>query len=63
MTPLAYPKCTADLSGAEIPADLRNPFYGTTETHYSRVIGIYDRDRDRTTHWRCPDCGHEWRRE
>jgi len=26
------------------------------------VIGIYDRDRDRTTHWKCPDCGAEWER-
>ena len=31
-------------------------------THGSRRIGIYDRGRDRTVAWRCPDCGHQWDR-
>lgn len=29
---------------------------------FSRAIGLYDRDRDKTVAWRCPDCGHEWKR-
>lgn len=27
---------------------------------YSRAIAIVDRDKDRMTHWLCPDCEHEW---
>lgn len=36
-------------------------WYGTA-THFSRVIGWYDRRYDRTTHWVCPDCKHQWER-
>lgn len=38
--------------------------YGATKTEgrWGRQIGIYDRDKDRTTHYKCPDCGHIWER-
>lgn len=38
--------------------------FGATETEgwFKREIAIYDRDRDRTVAYRCPDCGHEWNR-
>lgn len=29
---------------------------------YSRVIGCYDRDLDRTAYWKCPDCEHHFDR-
>jgi len=29
---------------------------------FSRVIGIYDWDKDRTVAWQCPDCGVRWDR-
>jgi hypothetical protein len=29
-------------------------------SRFGRQIGIYDINRDRTTKWKCPDCGHEW---
>jgi hypothetical protein len=29
---------------------------------FSRVVGIYSLERDRTTHWLCPDCGGTWPR-
>jgi len=32
------------------------------ERFYSRMIGVYDRDRDRTVEWLCPDCGVRWDR-
>lgn len=32
-------------------------------TRFNRVTGIYDIDRDRTTHWKCPDCAFVWSRE
>jgi len=27
---------------------------------YSRMIGVYSRDLDRTVAWRCPDCKVTW---
>jgi len=54
------PSCGVDLTGDPIPEESRH-FYGS-HTHFSRRIGIYDFERDRTTHWECPDCGHVWPR-
>lgn len=36
--------------------------YGATRTegNFNLTIGLYDMDKDRTTAWKCPDCGHEW---
>ena len=31
-------------------------------THYSNIIGIYDRGRDRTVEWMCPSCKTRWER-
>lgn len=61
MTPTECPACKADLRGSEIPEEHREAYGG--ETHLSHVIGIYSTELDRTTHWRCPDCGHEWERK
>lgn len=57
MIPDTCPKCRRDLRAGEIPGDQRTGL----ETHYSHVIAVYDRGRDRTVAWRCPFCGHEWR--
>jgi len=54
--PTECPKCGEDLR--ERWMDVNGQ-----EQEGSRVIGIYDRDRDRTTHWKCPDCGAEWERK
>jgi hypothetical protein len=54
------PGCEADLRGEPIPEEVRE-HYGN-HTHFSRRIGIYSRESDRTVRWRCPDCGHEWER-
>lgn len=48
------PVCKTDLRGAEIAEENRELYGG--KTHYSRVIGIYSREQDRTVAWRCPDC-------
>ena len=61
MPPTECPQCHADLRGGEIPLCDRAAFGG--ESRFSRCIAIYDRDKDRTTHWRCPDCGAEWERK
>lgn len=48
--PLACPHCKADL---------RDHVNGPP---FKREIGQYDRDRDRTVAWVCPDCGKDWPR-
>lgn len=53
------PKCNVSFQGEKIPEKDMHAFGAT---HFSRVIGIYDRDRDMTVAWRCPDCKHEWSR-
>jgi rubrerythrin len=39
--------------------------YGATKTEgrWSKKIGLYDQNIDRTVAWRCPNCGHEWPRD
>lgn len=32
-------------------------------TRWSRKINIYDRDKDRTVQYKCPDCGKTWDRD
>lgn len=54
------PKCKADLTGVPIPEEHKQ-YFGDA-THFSRRISIYDLKRDRTTKYKCPDCGHEWSR-
>lgn len=54
--PTACPSC-----GHDLRTEWQNPDGQTING--SRVIGIYDRDRDRTVAWQCPDCGERWERE
>lgn len=53
------PHCGVSLQGDPIP-EPSQPMYGAT--HFSRKIGIYSRETDRTVAWRCPDCEKEWPR-
>ena len=55
------PLCGSDLTGEPIPQEDEG-YYESEVTHYSRMIGIYDRALDRTVAWCCPDCGGEWPR-
>jgi len=59
--PTECPKCKADLDGGEIPESIREHY--SPPYRWSRCIGIYSTERDRTTHWKCPDCGAEWERK
>ena len=61
MIPDNCPKCHTNLIGDPIPVEDQEVFGG--HTHFSRVIGIYDRDRDETVYYKCPDCGYQWARE
>lgn len=60
------PACDSDLTGEPIPEEsLRRGFYGEwdgTPQFYSRQIGVYSWEEDRTVAWQCPDCGHQWGR-
>lgn len=70
------PHCGADLDGdliwetglkmkgSEAGADEYAEAYGATRTtgHWGRAMGIYDREKDCTVAWKCPDCGEEWER-
>ena len=59
--------CGADLRGGPIPTEYLHMYGGEavcpygcgSPRHYSRLIGIYDIERDRTASWLCPDCGKE----
>jgi desulfoferrodoxin (superoxide reductase-like protein) len=54
------PKCKADMQGAAIPEESRQ--HHSNATHFIRWIALYSRELDRTTHFRCPDCGPEVKR-
>lgn len=58
MMPETCPKCGTDFRGDPIPKEVQEQ-YGEHK-YLSRVIGIVDRDR--VTHWKCPDCGFTWPR-
>ncbi|GAB6989534.1 hypothetical protein [Paenibacillus pini] len=53
------PHCNANLRGDSIPDDIVHNYSGT---HWSRKIGLYDKSRDRTVAYECPDCGGQWER-
>jgi len=72
------PACNADMNGGSIwqtmleqsngdesEADRKAEMYGATRTtgRWGRKEAMYDRGSDRTTHYRCPDCWHIWKRE
>ena len=70
------PNCKVDLDGGSIwehffkeygdekKADEAAELYGATREkgQWGRAIGLYDRDKDRTVAWKCPDCEHVWER-
>lgn len=48
--------CGADFLGERIPEENRAHY--VVDEHFSRRMGVYCLDRDRTVAWKCPDCGH-----
>jgi uncharacterized C2H2 Zn-finger protein len=55
------PKCESLWHETPIPEESQHLF-GYAK-FFSRVIGIYDRDRDCTVAYQCPDCHTCWDRE
>jgi uncharacterized C2H2 Zn-finger protein len=55
------PKCESLWHDQPIPQEYR-ALYGDSR-FFSRVIGIYSRDQDRTIAYQCPDCHTCWDRE
>jgi len=60
MAQMECPNCKAGLDDGPIPENDRGLFGAD---RFSRAIAVYDREKDRTVKWQCPDCGHEWRAE
>ncbi len=70
------PNCKVDLSeeyiwdhffkkkGCENEATRIAEMYGASKGKgkFSRKIGIYNLEEDRTFAWQCPDCNHRWER-
>ena len=54
------PKCGSLWHDKRIPEESRH-HYGNAR-FFSRVLGIYDRDRDCTIGYQCPDCKTFWDR-
>jgi hypothetical protein len=54
------PKCKISFKGEPIKKELQKDYGGAK--FYSRKIGLYDRDLDRTVGWMCPDCRYTWER-
>ena len=50
--------CGAMLFGEKIPENDRQSFGG--RVYFRREVAIYDREKDRTIAYRCPDCCFEW---
>lgn len=72
--PLACPHCNANLDAGDIydtfiemghdheRAELNASHYGWTPEkpqRFSRIVGQYDWDKDRTIGYKCPDCLRE----
>jgi uncharacterized C2H2 Zn-finger protein len=55
------PKCESLWHEKRIPEESRHLF-GDAK-FFSRVQGIYSRDRDRTVAYQCPDCNACWDRD
>ena len=53
------PECGANWVAGEMTEEQKEVYAGT---FFSRLIGIYDMDRDRTVAWECPDCKTRWPR-
>ena len=77
MIPKTCPRCNANFELQDIYEHFLKEYndpkealetaemYGWTKDkpqRFSRIIGIYDINKDRTTHWQCPDCNYQWPR-
>jgi DNA-directed RNA polymerase subunit RPC12/RpoP len=49
------PECSANWVSSIIPKEQRK--YYSPPYFFSRLIGIYSREHDRTIEYVCPDCG------
>lgn len=59
--PLFPSECPSCKSLLRYTAIVQHPTGAKKET-FSRAIGIYSIQTDRTVAYKCPDCDHEWPR-
>jgi len=58
------PECGTDWQGKPIPqGSINKGYYRKGLTHFSKLLGYYDVNQDRTVSWHCPECAHSWPRE
>jgi hypothetical protein len=56
------PHCKADMRDEPIPAEHAEHYAGEYidgVKYFSKWIGVYDMDLDRTVAYKCPECGKE----
>lgn len=53
------PNCNLNLIDKPIPQEYHEYHY--PPYFYRKEIGIYDRDKDSTVAYRCPNCKFEWK--
>jgi hypothetical protein len=53
------------LNGDEAESDRISAQYGATREsgRWGKAIAIYSAEKDRTVSFKCPNCGHQWKRE
>jgi transposase-like protein len=58
------PVCKVSWQGEPIPQEsIDNGFYDASSKFFSKVIGLYSREEDRTFAYRCPSCNITWDRD
>jgi len=55
------PECGTSWAGKAIPEEHQHLY--NEKRFFSRLIGIYSLQCDRTVKWQCPDCKKEFPRE
>ena len=53
-------ECGYSFKGEKIPKGSQE-FYGN-HTHFSKMVGVYDIDLDRTVYFQCPECNAHYDR-
>jgi len=59
--PVSCSECKASFVAEKIPKGSKE-FYGDY-THFSRLVGIYDVNLDRTVYFQCPECPARYGRD
>jgi predicted Zn-ribbon and HTH transcriptional regulator len=57
------PECRASwIDRMLTPDEIKSGFWSPDTKFFSKLIGVYDHDKDITVMWRCPQCNTNWDR-